>query len=103
MKGCITVLLSVIVVFSGAEVKFETLDIAADSYGQVDIYANHTVVESRLVGRDLYGFMMNSVVRVYRPRNSCLQLTSVRHTRYFVIRVTRRLCPHRVVGKIRPG
>lgn len=56
--------------------RFETLEVAKDSDGQTDIYAPHTVVESRLVGDELYAFFMNSVVQVQTPefilaRNVC--------------------------------
>lgn len=52
---------------SSGKVHFETLEVAKDSFGQVDIYAPHTVIESRLVDDELVGFMMNSVVQTQTP------------------------------------
>lgn len=66
MKGCFLLLLLTFLV-ARASVKFETLEAAADSFGQIDIYAPHTVVESRLVDLELHGFMINSVVQVQTP------------------------------------
>lgn len=68
MNGCIVVgILVASLQLVRCRVKFESLELAADSFGQTDIYAPHTAVETRLIDEELFGFMLNSVVQVQTP------------------------------------
>jgi hypothetical protein len=68
MNGCCVLFLTALSLqLANCRVKFETLELATDSFGQTDIYAPHTAVESRLIDEKLFGFMLNSVVQVQTP------------------------------------
>lgn len=75
----------IMVMFSAnAAMDFETLEVATDTLGQVSVYAPHTVIETRLEGDELFGFMLNSVVQVQTPdfliaRGICAPYTVIRY------------------------
>lgn len=67
MKGRVILVLWSCLRLTLCRVSFETLEVAVDSFGRFDIYAPHTLVESRLVDDELYGFMLNSIVQMQTP------------------------------------
>lgn len=61
----------------------EKIEVEQNSPYQVDVYAQHTIIETQLKGGELYGFFMNSVVGVQTPeffihRNVCAPYTVLR-------------------------